>query len=859
MKAAAAHAPAAAPARAPPAARAPASHEPSPNPVWQAMALGAQAKLAVGSPDDPSEREADRVADVVMRSPASGVSVHVRESAPVGSIHRMCSECEEEAQRKASGGSVVQRKPDPPSGQPASTPSLAWMSGGEPLPRALRDDFEPRFGRDLGGVRLHTGGQAQSTARALSAQAFTHGSHIAFAGGRYQPDSAAGRRLIAHELTHVLQQGAAPAPAVQRQPEAEAETPAEQSAEGEEEAPSFSEIRDLLAAEEESSDPGEPDPEESEPAEAGGEGAAEGGGAVEPPPAAGEAGAGASGAAPPPAAVEEPETEEDGEAVEEVEIPTFDSGPESSCELIPEPPPLEEGDNAPAEPDESFFRQMLEFAGSTALSSARLGPVGAVVGSAAAWLWRQLPLSVRARAVNAGLDFAERFWSGGAALLTPPPAGAWVQAGLLAFFARLRAMPDALKVAIFEKIGSIALGRNLSFAWGYVKGLLRGFFVDGLVGILQMIVDVICLIPQIGRLLSTLRTLFGAFTIQMENLFITIGMLELAVEEALRNALAEIRQLFAQPWRILGMLTALNVQAIVAAKRMGTAMADAFIRLHRLSAESLGFGVGRVAGVIVFEVVLAVLTSGGGLAVTAGKTLTRVAVKMMATVGRHLLPVLRFMATALRTIRGAIGSVVRMLTPAFRRVGRVLGDVLDAIGDFFRRLLRICRPGSVVCRVPRTRGTGVRLRRAQRLWRRLTGPGATRPRRCDKRYIPRLGGFAPHDRYVRRVTGTTRDYRITAHLPRLRLPFRCSYDAHLRGQRLLVEGKTGYGWLANPHVQRRWWFPLVRARLNEQRLRCLAIATACGPYRYEWWVQNSGAASYLNSQWAGVPPVLHRR
>jgi hypothetical protein len=83
---------------------------------------------------------------------------------------------------------------------------------GRPLDESTRAFFEPRFGRDLGQVRLHTGEDADQAARALGARAFTSGREVAFSRGVYDTGSAAGRRLLAHELTHTIQQRAAGGP-----------------------------------------------------------------------------------------------------------------------------------------------------------------------------------------------------------------------------------------------------------------------------------------------------------------------------------------------------------------------------------------------------------------------------------------------------------------------------------------------------------------------------------------------------------------------------------------------------------------------------------------------------------------------
>ncbi len=82
------------------------------------------------------------------------------------------------------------------------------LHGGEPLPPVVRREMEEGFGADFGSVRVHTGDEADALNRDMNALAFTHGAHIAFARGQYDPATRHGKRLLAHELTHTLQQGA---------------------------------------------------------------------------------------------------------------------------------------------------------------------------------------------------------------------------------------------------------------------------------------------------------------------------------------------------------------------------------------------------------------------------------------------------------------------------------------------------------------------------------------------------------------------------------------------------------------------------------------------------------------------------
>jgi hypothetical protein len=118
---------------------------------------------------------------------------------------RACADCEEEKKVQRSATSPATRGADASSAVAAGT-----ASGGAPLPAAARHHFEPRFGRDFGDVRVHTGAEAADSARELNAYAYTFGRDVVFGAGQYDPGSSAGRRLIAHELAHVVQQDAAP-------------------------------------------------------------------------------------------------------------------------------------------------------------------------------------------------------------------------------------------------------------------------------------------------------------------------------------------------------------------------------------------------------------------------------------------------------------------------------------------------------------------------------------------------------------------------------------------------------------------------------------------------------------------------
>jgi hypothetical protein len=134
--------------------------------------------LTVSDPSHPAEREAERVADHVMRMP---------EDAP-----------HEPGLAFHTGGSS--------DGAPATAIDEAF-SGGQPIAADAREFMEASFGRSLDTVRVHTDRNANELAHQVSAKAFTIREQVFFAAGEYRPDQASGRRLLAHELTHVAQQG----------------------------------------------------------------------------------------------------------------------------------------------------------------------------------------------------------------------------------------------------------------------------------------------------------------------------------------------------------------------------------------------------------------------------------------------------------------------------------------------------------------------------------------------------------------------------------------------------------------------------------------------------------------------------
>lgn len=152
---------------------------------------GAGTSLAVGTPGDRWEREADRVAEAVVNS--SGTAPRVPDAgvpAVMGSL-----------QREAAPGSASTSSCAP------SLVGSALHGSGRPLEPTTRARMESHLQADLGAVRIHTDADAAKSAGAVGARAYTVGRDIVFGPGLYAPHTTAGLRLLAHELTHVVQQG----------------------------------------------------------------------------------------------------------------------------------------------------------------------------------------------------------------------------------------------------------------------------------------------------------------------------------------------------------------------------------------------------------------------------------------------------------------------------------------------------------------------------------------------------------------------------------------------------------------------------------------------------------------------------
>lgn len=156
-------------------------------------------KLSIGQANDVYEQEADRTADLLVRMPEPQQKL----PGPEGfSVEPPTQRLDRNSPSAGSPGLAVAPE--------VESQIHGLQGGGNPLPETVRSFFEPRFGHNFSDVRIHTGQRATAAANAVNAQAFTLDSDIVFGSNQYAPQTSHGKHLLAHELTHVVQQDAAP-------------------------------------------------------------------------------------------------------------------------------------------------------------------------------------------------------------------------------------------------------------------------------------------------------------------------------------------------------------------------------------------------------------------------------------------------------------------------------------------------------------------------------------------------------------------------------------------------------------------------------------------------------------------------
>jgi hypothetical protein len=185
-------------------------------PAAQSPKPAVQMKMAVNKPGDKLEQDADKMADKVMQMPAPA-SPPKEEKLQRQADEKLQKKEEEKIQKAAMPEERIQKKEEeklqrqgdgaPAVGASAQSAIQNKTAGGQPLSSDVRTYMEPRFGADFSNVRVHNDHESAGLSNQLNARAFTYQNHVFFSRDQYQPGTSEGKQLLAHELTHTIQQG----------------------------------------------------------------------------------------------------------------------------------------------------------------------------------------------------------------------------------------------------------------------------------------------------------------------------------------------------------------------------------------------------------------------------------------------------------------------------------------------------------------------------------------------------------------------------------------------------------------------------------------------------------------------------
>jgi hypothetical protein len=626
-----------------------------------------QAKLTVGAPDDHYEKEADNMADKVMlmehNSPAVQQSAgqQVQTKALGSQVTPLVQRQEEEdtvqPMEEEEAQPTVQRKSDGSFSAPSSLESgLSGSSGGSSMPESTQQKMESGFGADFSSVKIHTDSNAVQMNKDIGAKAFTHGSDIYFNEGNYNPDSGSGQHLLAHELTHTIQQGGSPVKAktglyynkgpplgesVQRQLDETAEPSAELK---------------------EGNDPSRAPPEGDGPAMDGSESSTN-------------------------ALV--------ASVVGNTDQPQSESGPGSGCPDLVEPAVQwlqgNSSDKEKADPEqESFISSLLDFA-----PSAILAPL-TWFGAGVMWIWRQIPEDTRISIIDTFLDTAI---TGVGSMPEIMPTDKYSKVVMVSFLKKLKTIDPKERLLIVEKMGTMLLGGDVTFFWGALKGLVAGFFMDGLVGLVQMVIDIICLIPMIVEWIGFVIDFMGDAADELLAAIDSIGELAKSLADAVGGLFDDMMEMFSDPAKLFALLSKIDEMFEEIAGKVGETAADTMIAIWNTPPETLGFIIGRIIGILLFEVVLALVMAAisfyaggaggvGSAAVSAGKVALKVIMKMLTKAFKLIKPIIKFLLPQIKKIKTLIGGLGKVLPTNMAKVNGTLQKVLDKFDDVFKKLLK---------------------------------------------------------------------------------------------------------------------------------------------------------------------------
>jgi hypothetical protein len=324
-------------------------------------------------------------------------------------------------------------------------------------------------------------------------------------------------------------------------------------------------------------------------------------------------------------------------------------------------------------------------------------------------LWLCLDQERKQELVDLALDGAAKAL---AALPTDPALGVlWplFKAGLEGFVERLRspAVKAEEKVRAMDKIAGILAGRNTAFNLAFLKGLAKGFFLDGMLGIFILVYEVVTHLRNVWTFLGQVREAVEGFPDEIEELVETLeGWYDMLVKES-GPALDEVKKWAEDPRRVLELLSSASTAVTGFIREKGGDLAEALVQgINKPGSEqAVGEFTGRITGLIAWEAVFAAVTAGGGAAVSAAKAGLKTAVdvlrRLAARVVGSFLKLFRELHALLAPMIGWVRKAVEIVKGKIAQLAESLAGLLEKLREFFARLLRLCTESKLSCKWPR--------------------------------------------------------------------------------------------------------------------------------------------------------------
>ena len=638
-----------------------------------------QKKLVVGPAGDEYEREADRVAEAVTSETSRPASPHsfLRDPQQAVPLQRncscggTCSSCQEEEEEKLQRKAEASVVSSEAVGDAPPIVGEVLRSSGQPLDPAARAYFEPRFGYDFSGVRVHADNQAADSARSVSALAYTVGHDLVFGSGQYAPSSRTGQRLLAHELSHVVQQSHAPEEGSLIQRKEWPVCKGVQAPAGREATVlCFSGLSGEVVAETKrllniyhQKDPRWKPLDSKEKFDEDTRKAV----------SAFQRQVG-------PKLVDRQDGALTRKTIDALDEATAVAPAAQAQTAVPPsqpdttPPPASAVQPAPPAADVAPAPPVGAPPATASLASYSIGGLGLLDPDLA------IDLAIKGVDALPGKEVLGGLWE------------VFVKPGLLGFLGKLKSTPREVKTRVIDKIANIFSGKDKAFTWAFLKGLLKGFFIDGALGIFIAIWDLVKGLGQLWDFLKDLGKSIGGLPDTLRSLLDGFEGRARQLADGMGPAIDELKATLLGPGQSNALADQIVEKGKAFAKQGGEAMADKLLSFFSSpeATTEIGDTVGDLLGMALWEVVFAALTAGAGTAVSAIKEGTGAIAKFLSKIIEGVLKVIEEIKVFFGKVVDVVKEAIAFIKGKLKELGSSFMELLEDAGQFFGKLLGAC-------------------------------------------------------------------------------------------------------------------------------------------------------------------------